>query len=524
MPTNVNKISSNVTGLRIAEEASIKVLPVTPVWDPYEPNSYSDFGGNLTLLARNPITAGRQRKKGVITDLDSAGGFQTDITQTNLQKLLQGFFFASLREKVNSSAVAITSVDATAGNHFNAASGLSSFQVGARVRTTGFSNPANNGIFTVTAKTATVLTVSETVVAEASPPAAARITTIGVVVAPAAIDVVVSGTWPTLTSGSFDFLSLGVVPGEWVYIGGDAAGTKFVGATSGVLVNNGFKRVKSVTTGVLTFDKSDYDMVAETGTGIGLHIYVPARILKNENGSESSYPIVRRTYQMERLLGAPDTGSPSSIQSEYIVGAVPNQFTMNVSPADKITCDLSYMAMDFEQRTAATGVKTGTRPALVDADAFNTSTDFSRIKLSLITSGEEAPTRLFAFVTDLKVTIDNGVSLDKAVGVLGGFDASEGDFSVGGSLTAYFADVTAVSAVRNNSDVTLDFVVVKNNAGIVVDLPLIALGDGRLSIEKDKSITLPLTLAAASAAKIDSATDYTAMMCFFDYLPSAADV
>ena len=41
----VNKIDSNVTGLRYCVETALGVAGAT--WFPLDPNSYSDFGGTL---------------------------------------------------------------------------------------------------------------------------------------------------------------------------------------------------------------------------------------------------------------------------------------------------------------------------------------------------------------------------------------------------------------------------------------------------------------------------------------------
>lgn len=512
----VNKIDSNVTGLRFAEETSLGVLPGTPDWYPLEPNSYADFGGSVVTVARAPIADDRQRKKGVLTDLDASGGFNTDLTQTNLQNLLQGFFFADLRLKGEE---IVTAVDEDTVNPDEYEVALTAgFQVDDLIKGSNFVETANNAVNAVTAivTDTSVEVATGQLTAEASPPADAQITVVGHQFQSAEVDIDDTGTYPTLTraSGVKDFTTFGINVGEWIFIGGDGASEDFATAA-----NNGFKRVRSVTTTAIEFDKSALTMVAETGTGLTIRLFF-GRVLKNETGTD----IVRRSYNLERTLGAPDDASPALIQSEYLVKSVPNELTLTVNTADKITADLSFVSGDHETRDAATGVKSGNRPDIVEADAFNTSSDFSRIKMSTIVAGDEAPDPLYAFVTDMTVTINNNISPNKAVGTLGAFELTAGTFEVGGNVTAYFSDVDAVAAVRANSDVSLDFSIVKNNAGVTIDIPLLTLGDGRANVEQDQPITLPLGMDAASGASVLSTMDHTLLMVFFDYLPDAADV
>lgn len=511
----VPKIDSNVTGLRYAEETSLGVLPGSPNWVPLEPNSYFDFGAQLTLAARNPINPSRQRKKGVITDLDASGGFTTDMTQVNLQDLLQGYMFASFREK-GTEIVTAVDLDLANPDEYEVAS-TTGFQVGDIIQGQNFTNSENNAINVVTAVVAdtSVEVADGQLAAEVSPPSTARIVVVGHEHASATLDVVVSGDLPVYSraSGSVDFTTFGLIPGEWIYVGGDGATQDFANAA-----NNGWKRIRSVTATTIEIDKSNNTMVAETGTGLTIRMFF-GRVLKNELGSS----ITRRSYQFERQLGAPDDAQPTQIQAEYLVGQVPSEFTLNVPTAERLTADLTFIGTDQTTVDGPTALKTGTRPNIVEADAFNTSSDFSRIRLSQVVTGNEAPTALFAFAQELTITINNNLSPNKAVGTLGSFDVTAGTFEVGGSLTAYFADIAAVTAVRNNSNITLDLAVAKSNAGFVLDLPLIALGDGRPNVEQDEPITLPLEMNAASAAIIDSNMDYTMMWVFFDYLPTVAE-
>lgn len=506
----VNKIDSNSTGLRIAEEESLGVLPASPVWEVAEPNSYADFGGQITTVARNPINDSAQRKKGVTTDLDASGGFQTDLTQDNLQSLLQGFVFADLRRK-DELSVATTDTGGT-NDDYEPAAGGDSYVANDLLFAKGFSDSAANGLKTVTG-TPTATSVPVTPAIPTLTGETGIISRVGFVFASGDAVIDVTGTLPALTTTTKDLTTLDLIIGEWVFIGGDATANQYDTAA-----NNGFARVRSIAANQIEFDKTQGTMVGDTGAAKTIQIFF-GRVLKNELGQL----IKRRTYQLERTLGAPDDANLAQIQSEYIVGGLPNEATINIPSADKIVVDLTYIGTNNEQRTAVQGLKSGTRPSLIEADAFNTSSDFSRIKLAQVVEGNAAPDPLFAFAQDLTITLSNNASANKAVGVLGSFEVTRGTFAIGGSITAYFSNVTAVQAVRNNVDITLDAHLVKSNQGVSIDIPLLSLGDGRPNVEQDQPITLPLTMEAATGAKIDTNLDYTLLFVFWDYLPNLAD-
>lgn len=634
----LQKIDSNVTGLRYAEETSLGILPGNPTWYPLEPNSYADLGGEFTLLARNPINAGRQRQKGVTVDLDAAGGFNQDFVMSeDFIRILQGFFFADIREK--DYVTAITAVVGSSSDWYAKSNSFGAARVGDLYFAKGFGIAANNGLKLVDAVSDDdTLQVSTDLEAE-TPPAdawvrkvghqfasseaninstvgdlpalettatkASKILTISDVasidgetvtiggqvytfeatqadvgaanevfaganaVAAAtnlakAINGSGSGTVPTaiygpttvanayvtaldngdgtitvtaklagvegnsiaidetLTDGSWagaatalsggtgvDCTTLGLVPGEFIYIGGDSAPTEFVKP-----VNNGWARVKSVLFNKIIFDKTSGTMDDETGTSLTIQIFF-GRVLKNEIGSL----IKRRTYNLERTLGFPDTAQPNSPQAEYLEGAVANELTFTFQTADKLNCDLAFIAIDDTQATVSDGLKPGTRPDIVSADAFNASNDVKRLKMVILDPTNSNPTDLFAFLKEFTIKINNNASPNKAISRLGAFEVTAGQFDVDGTATAYFSQIDAIDAIRNNADVSFDMALVKANQGFFIDMPLIALGGGKLNVEQNKEIDLPLEMPAAE----DRNFHHTLMMGFFPYLPDAAE-
>ena len=539
----VNKVDSNATSAHYAEEAGIAVLPSGTVkWYPMEPNEYSDFGGQVTTVARNPINASRQRKKGFATDLGASGGLQTDLTQTNIERLLRGFFFADFREKpdtkaysaeatynsdgsskASNSQITISGVTAATpaydtSDDFTATPG--GFLANDIVFASGFSNSANNGMKTLSAVSSSALTTNESLVDENSPPAEARVIMVGHQFAGDDLEVDASSGFAKLVTTSKDLTELGLVPGEWIYIGGDSASTKFPTNAA----NNGFKRVRSIAQNEIVIDKSDQDMATESTSGGETIQVFCGRVIKNESDPTN---IKRRSYQIERTLGYNDDAQPTKGQAEYLEGAFPNELTVNIGTADKITVDLSFVSTNnstLDENDGST-IKSdaGSKVTLIESDGFNTSSDVTRQALSRLSDGDESPEELFAFLQEVTLSVNNNISPNKAIGTFGAFDVTAGTFAVQAEATAYFADVAAIQAVRNTDDVSFDFHLAKKNAGVSFDLPLVTLGDGRPNVAQDEPVTIPLTNEAATGAKIHTNLDHTLLMVFFDYLPDAAE-
>jgi hypothetical protein len=398
---------------------------------------------------------------------------------------------------MNAAQVPVTSV--TGAKEFDIA--LAGIAANHLIRASGFASPTNNGLFSVVSNAAGVVTVNENTAAEASPPAAASLEVVGMQGASGDISMSYSGGVAQLHSAANAFNKLTLIPGQWIFIGGDAAGS--------ALSVNGYARVSVVAAGVLTLDKTTFTPVTDAGTGKTVQIFTGA-VLRSEDNPTN---IVRRSYQFERTLG----NDASGVQAQYEIGSIPNQFTLNLASASLITADLTFVSADDEQRTGLDGLKTGTRIAAPGEAAFNTTSDVYMIRLDVEDDSNPNPQALFGFASDAKLDINNGVQPNKAIGTLGAFDASSGNFVFSGSVTAYFTTVAGTRAVRQNADAGLYMILAKENAGIVYDAPLLSLGGGAITVEKDKPITVPLDTNGAQ-----SKFGHTFLQQTFDYLPLLA--
>jgi len=514
----INKVDSNITGLAYAEEQCIGVLPDGPVvgdraggiWRPMNPNEYDDFGGETSLTARDPITASRQEQKGVITDLEASGGFNQDVTHSALQRPLQGFFFADARERPSSQPISddaqylITLTALTAnGLDFGTGSG-GKLKTGDILRLSNMSNNSNNrNNVTISSVVGDSVVTGATFVPESATPQS-KVEVVGFQFPVGDLSVSFSTTEQLrLQSASQDLTLLGYNVGEWIFIGGDNPLTFFDD-------NQGYARIEEITSGYLTLKEPTWTPANDAGAGKLVQVYT-GTFIRNEDDPAL---IKRRSYQFERTLGQDNNG----VQSEYITGAVADQFTLNLSTADKMTADLSYMALNNELRSGSDGLKPGNRDETFPIeDAFNTTSDVFQMRLFINDPLKATPESLYAKVMEASISIENNASGNKCIGNLGNFDITVGNFVVTGEVEAYFSTVAAVNAVKRNADAGFNLISTKDNTGFVYDIPLLSLGGGRVGVEKDEPIKLPLEKKGA-----ENHMGFTLGATFFNYLPDAA--
>lgn len=515
MATLRKTMPSNGTNLFLAVEKYPGVLPsedtVAPganTWFKMEPNSYDDFGSELELVARQPLSEDRQQKKGVVVGSESMGGFENDLTLTEgIKQALSGFMFANIREKRKASASAVT------GTGYTVASGGDAFLAGDLIYVTGSPIGANNGLKVVgTGSTATEIKAAG-LTANANP---VTIKVVGFRFAAGDAQIDANAfSLPAFTTAAKSLTTLGLIPGEFVYLGGDGANDRFTDAK-----NSGWCRIKSIAANAMYFDKTDFEMIDDTGTGKTINMFF-GDVLKNEVGSD----IKRKTFRLERSLGAPDLDAPGSVQGDALKSALANELGISMPDKEIITLSLGFMAGDYVTLPASGGLYAGTREVLKEADAYNSSGDIKRERLAVypdVGSNTSSPVPLFALITETNININNNATGVSAHRYTGFVEITEGMFEFSGDLTAYFATVEACEAVRNNRDVTYDFSIFKNNAGFTLDMPMIALGNGKLELEANEPIRIPLDLQASTGAKYDTNMNHTGLFVFYTYLPTLA--
>lgn len=515
-----NTIDSNITSLHYAEETSAGTVAAEAKWYQLEPNSYGTFSGAIEVVASNPIKDNRSNQRGSTTQVTATGDFETDVKFSNLTRLLRGFFFADYVERGSTSRLkaassdetvtAVTTTGYTTTNTTPANGWYVPTGGSLLIYASGFTNSANNGFKKATAVTATKVSVAS-LTAEASAPSGARIDIVGIEGGAGVIDMDETDGVVTLTGfpiGTGTTNHLGLKAGEWIFIGGDATGSRLTAAQTG------WARVKSVSavtsgSATVTLDVLDFTAADVSSTSEKVQIFVAPRYLRN---ADVGTDIKNYTYQLERTLGS----DGSSNQAQYLTGAVANELSLSIATADKVTASLAFVCRNSETKKGAEikSVKTTNRRVKPKVeDIYNTSSNITATKLYLTDDN----TSLFAYLSDLTLSITNEATQVYAVGSDSAIGTTTGNFGVTASTTAYFTDTDAIQSVRDNAKAGMYLGMANSNKGIMIDLPLLQVTAADLSVALGESITVGVETTAS-----ESEEGHTLQWGQYDYLPTVA--
>lgn len=493
---------TNNFSLAYAVQDSFGVLGASPAWKRVEPNNVSSFAPEISTVARNPISPNRQRKKGTVTDLDAAPEYELDLTMDLAIDLFSSVVFATPTNVRVQSGALFNSLEADDSLPVAVAEGFahdalaSAIPAGQLIFSRGFATAANNGLFEVDAggsTTETPVAGTPGIVAEVPGNTAnASIETAGWRFTDLAWD----DTAKALSSASVDPSTIGLTPGQLVYVGGATASERFANGTMR-------GRVVSVGSGVgtdIVLDKITNDL----GTGLdgGGNEGASAvdllfgRFLRNVSTDDASF--VERYLEWE--AGYPnlyETDPPTPVANpdgfEYALDALLNSFALSMPGQDKATVTVGFVGTDIEPPVDNASRKTNaSTPAEPEGTtAFNTTADFARLRVQ-----DTDETGLTTDITEMTATFLNNVSPEKVLAVLGARFLNYGNFDVDIEMTILFTTPDVPARIRNNTTVSMDWVLSNGDGEIGFDIPSATMSGGGREFPLNESIRLSTTLQA----------------------------
>lgn len=468
---------TNNFSLQVAIEDSIGVLPGSPSWKLLEPNAINTFGAEITTVPRNPISKSRQRRKGTITDLDSSVEFDSDLTMDVFIDFIEGFCFANF-----SGPISTSTTEATA-SAFVVPAMDEAIAEGTLVVTRAFANAGNNGTHVVDAAGTTTSVPVTTVGLVAETPASTRNTTLEIAGFRFAAGDLAVNSDGNLTTVIKDLTTLNLEPGQALHVGGLVAANRF-----DETANFSYARVVSIAAGLIVLDKKYTTFVTDDGGTQAVDLLF-GRFLKNVAVDDANY--LERSFQFEGAYQ--DLGNPSGDEYEYSIGNFCNTLGFELPLTDKATTSFAFTGTNTEDIVAVGDRKTNADAPLVPVQttAFNTSSDIARLRIT-----EVDETGLTTDFKSLTVNINNNVSPEKVLGVLGARYMNAGNFEIDLESQLLFSNSDVITAIKANDTLTMDFAISNDNEAMFVDIPSMTLGGGDREYPVNESILVNTTAQA----------------------------
>lgn len=441
---------SNLVRLAYVEESQWGVTPNTPAMRALRYTGETlDF--QITTIQSAEIIVDRQVTDLIQTSARDVGGYNFELSYREHDEFIASALYSTWTntpEKENITADTTITDAGTTANTYVVDAGGTAFVVGMLVRASGFTNSANNQVFRVASSTATtVVGTTLGLTAETAPPVGARLKVVGFQGATGDITATTTGLGAT----TLNFTTLGLRVGQWLKVGGTAAGDKFDTAEL-----NDWVRVTAVTASAITLDNRPAGWGVDAGTGKTIKVWF---------GDGLSNASTQRSFTIEKgFLGQT---SPNYLAFS---GLVADTMTLTVTPGAIVNG--SFGMLGKAAAAATTTPLDADVTASRSGEVINAVANVGRIA--------EAGTTVTGpnYVTEMTIEVGNNLRERTAVGTMGLVGVGTGQFAVTGTLATYFGDATMYTKLVNSTATSISVRFVKNNQWYVIQLPKIKLSGG----------------------------------------------
>ena len=460
-------------------ESTFGTTPTNPVFKEMRVTG-SGLNINPMTVISDEIRSDRQIADLILVGQQAGGDVNSELSfkmfDDDFEEVLQGAWSSKPNKENTASNTPISALSATT---ITVASGGTAFLTNHLVVLRGFPTAANND----TAKVVTTSTGTTIVFAAATWTAETAAIPVGAfarVVGYAGASADIAATATGLSSTTLNFTTLGLAVGEWIKIGGSAAGTKF--ATAAL---NDWCRISAIAANALTFDIRPSGWTTDAGTGKTIYLFF-GDILSNASTQYSN--TIERQYL--------DQASPGY---ELLVGMVLDSMSMNVTAQQIVTNTRTYLgstgSVSTTRASGATDITAPTYPVL------NASAHVG----SIMVNGAVLPGQ--NYVMDATVEVKNNQRHLFAIGNMGAVGVGNGQFEVSGRLNTYFADSTLLDYLLNNTQVSFTFRVqdaATPKEAYFFDFPNVQFRSGSPTVPgKNQNVMLPLDYAAIRHATLN---------------------
>jgi uncharacterized protein YidB (DUF937 family) len=308
------------------------------------------------------------------------------------------------------------------------------------VRATGFTASANNQIFKAASSSATTIVGTALgLTADTAPAATAKLKVVGFQGASADLTTHVTNG---LLSTALDFTTLGLVAGQWLKVGGTAAGDKLATAAC-----NDWVRIVSVAAHTIALDNLPVGWATDAGTGKTLKVWFGDQI---KNGITPSSVSIERGFLGQTV-------------PTYIVntGMEVDNLTTTIASKSNIVGSATFVGMGGGETTAQLGTPDAVTTGLIMAANANVG------RLGVNGSQLIGPN----WSKSISFVIANNLRTVESVDASSPVAIREGECKVTGDMDTYFGSDTELAAFYAGTPRAINARVAKNSQAIIYQVP-----------------------------------------------------